>query len=437
MKLLLRGVRVIEPHRGTDLAPRDVLISDGCIAAIDHTVTAETDVVIDLRRHEDAERCVVAPAFIDLHAHLREPGDEDAETVQSGAQAAAAGGFATVLAMANTRPPVDTPERVAAALQRNGAAAVTVMQAAAVSRNLDGVLLTGIEDCVAAGAAAFSDDGRNAFGSDVLVQALRRAADCDRGVLVHPEDEALIASLGTPGTPLVRCALRPAEAEHRAVATALEALRVAGRGRLHLQHLSTATALDLVRQAKDEGLRVTAEVTPHHATMRHHPDAQRRVNPPLRDESDVAAVQRALADGTADAIATDHAPHVAAAKEGDHDDAAPGMIGLETALSACLALVPPALSMATLVERLTLGPWAVLQHMPPPALRIGEPATLVVFDPAASWRVEAKDLRSKSANTPLIGEELQGRVLLTMVNGRIAHCHETLSAARAKEATHV
>lgn len=427
---ILRGVRVIDPAAGLDVAGQDVWLSEGRIIAIYREIGAGTVPVIDLTPLPGESPCILTPGFIDLHAHLREPGDEAAETVQSGAVAAAAGGFTTVVAMANTDPPVDTPGRVAAAVQRGAGAAVQVVPVAAVTTGLAGETLVDVDGCAAAGAAGFSDDGRNLARRDLLAEAIRRAHRVDRVVMVHPEDEAIIAAHNGRASTPNRSPDRPEEAETAAVRTALEALSQAGCGRLHLQHISTAAAVDLLRQARNDGLAVTAEATPHHLSMwtptagSALPPALLKVNPPLRRERDRNALIAGVREGVIDAIATDHAPHREENKMGDPVHAAAGMTGLETALAVCITLggfggdwIP------VLLERLTAGAHRVLGAgvgVRAPRLRVGELATCVLFDPAATWTV-GETTRSLSTNTPFRGQRLHGRVLLTLAEGRVAH----------------
>lgn len=428
MNVVLRGLRVVDPAAALDLPHADVWIRDGVLVAVDRRVEAPGATVCDLHR---ASPLVLCPGFVDLHAHLRDPGAPEAETMASGAAAAAAGGFAQVVAMANTRPPVDTPRAVGRARARAAPLRVRILPAAAVTRGLQGVELVDIAGCAAAGAACFSDDGRNALSRRLLAEALRRAAEVGHVVCVHPEDEAMVAA-ANPGVPsVVRCPVRPVEAELAAVESAVQALVDAGTGRLHLQHLSAAASLAPVQRARDMGLAVTAEVTPHHLAMwlplAEEPDpvALRKVNPPLRSQRDREAMVQALRSGLIDVVATDHAPHPPSAKAGEYADAAPGMTGLETALAVCLtyggmggAWLP------VLVERLTAGPWRVLGEaagLRPPTLARGEPATVVVVDPDAEWVVGADPWHSRSRNTPLLGLRVRGRVVLTMVDGAVVH----------------
>lgn len=434
MNCILRGVRVIDPAAAIDRPGQDVWLSQGRIIAMYGRIDEGTVPVVDLSPGAGRSPCILAPGFVDLHAHLREPGDESAETVLSGSRAAAAGGFTTVVAMANTNPPADTPDLVARARARAAQAPATVLSAAALTRGLRGEELVDITGCAEAGAVAFTDDGRNAAPATLLAEGLRRAADVSRPVLVHPEDEGLVAACNPAGMALTRCSERPPRAETAAVLAALGALHAAGRGHLHLQHLSTAASVELVRRAREDGLAVTAEATPHHLAMwlpvarAPEPPGLLKVNPPLRGEADREALIQGLRDGVVDAVATDHAPHRSDRKSGDVRDAAPGMVGLETALATCITLggmhgdwIP------TLVERLTVGPSRVLgrdRGVRAPGLRVGEAATCVLFDPAAEWTVGEEVTQSLSRNTPLWGVRLRGRILLTINDGAILH-HDT------------
>jgi dihydroorotase len=431
VNVILRGLRVIDPLQGIDRSGQDVWLRDGRIVAIDRRVNANGVPVLDLAPPPGQSPRVLCPGFIDLHAHLREPGEEKKETVNSGADAAAAGGFTQVVAMANTKPPVDSVARVGQARVRAARARVRVLVAAALTRALRGTQLVDIAGCATAGAACFSDDGRNSMSEHVLTEGLRAAARTGRPVLVHPEDEAMIAASNPDMPSVVRCPERPVEAEVAAVASALRALEAAGTGHLHLQHISAAPSVDLIRQAKGRGLQVTAEVTPHHLSMwqpfEEEPDpvSLRKVNPPLRSELDRAAMVHALREGVIDAVATDHAPHTAEDKVGDYADAAPGMIGLETALSTCLSLGGMGGDwMPVLVARMVAGPYAVLGEgcgLRRPRLGVGDAANCTLFDPDATWTIGGRPFRSLSSNTPLHGVEMRGRVLLTLVDGGVAY----------------
>jgi dihydroorotase len=431
MNCILRGVRVIDPLARRDAEGQDVWLSEGRIIAIYKHMGEGNLPVIDLTPPAGGTPVILCPGFIDIHTHLREPGDEGAETLHTGSQAAAAGGFTQVLAMANTVPPIDSPERVKEATFRAVAASVQVLTGCALTKSLQGEEMVDMEACAAAGAAAFSDDGRNAFSPRLLSEAIGRAASIGRPVLIHPEDEETIAQINNVQGPVQRCPLRPVEAETRAVDFALRALAHAGKGHVHLQHVSAAATVEMIRRAKEGGANVTAEATPHHLGMwlpfatDPHPPGLLKVNPPLRTDQDREALVQALRDGVIDAVATDHAPHRVEEKALPFDQAASGMIGLELALAICITLggmggdwIP------TLVDRLTIGPFRVLGHssgVREPRLRIGEAATCVLFDPAAEWTVEPAHLRSSSQNTPLLGARLHGRVLMTLVDGALVH----------------
>jgi dihydroorotase len=444
VNVILRGVRVIDPLSGVDAEMQDVWLCDGRVTAIDQRVTVPGVPVIDLTPPSGRSARVLCPGFIDLHAHLREPGEETKETVESGANAAASGGYTQVLAMANTNPPVDTAAAVGDARGRGAGRRVAVHTVAAVTVGLRGERLVDMRGCAAAGAAAFSDDGRNAASERLLADALQIAHRVDRAVLVHPEDEGMVAAANPGVTSVVRCPVRPVACEATAVRSALRARETAGSGRLHLQHLSAAASVDLLRGARENGAAVTAEVTPHHLSMwlpfETDPDpvGLRKVNPPLRTDRDREAMVQALRVGLIDAVATDHAPHTVADKSGEYVDAAPGMVGLETALATCLTLGGMGGGwLPVLVERLTAGPYRVLGPsvgLREPCLRIGELADCVLFDPDEEWEVGAEPMRSLSRNTPLLGTRLRGRVLLTLVEGRVSFVNQsTLYAGNTLE----
>ncbi len=431
MNAILRGVRVIDPLGRLDATGQDVWLDGGKILAIYHHIDAAGVPIVDLTPPAGTDPCVLCPGFIDLHAHLRQPGDDEAETMESGSRAAAAGGFTSVVAMANTSPPIDTPERVAEARLAASNLPVSILQVAALTRDLAGAELVDIRKCIEAGAVAVSDDGRNAVSPRQLAIALAEAAHLSRAVLVHPEDEEMIAQANATQGSVTRSTIRPAETETRAVNLAIRALAHARSGHLHLQHLSTEGSVASLRRARHQGLWVSAEVTPHHLSMwlpvAEEPDPQglRKVNPPLRAEHDRNALVRALREGLIEAVATDHAPHRAEEKSGAYADAAPGMIGLETALAACITIGGMGGEwLATLVERLTAGPHRILgpaSGVPEPRLRIGESATCTLFDPTSEWIVGETPLESRSRNTPLMGARLRGTVLLTMARGRVIH----------------
>lgn len=390
-----------------------------------------------VRREARLRGFLVTPGFIDLHAHLREPGSEDSETIATGAWAALAGGFTTICAMPNTEPAIDTPGLVAEVIARGAAAgAARVLPIAAITRARKGRELADLVELAAAGAVAFSDDGAPVSDAHLFRSALEYARITGRPIIEHAQDEVLSnggvmhegvvsARLGLPGA--------PAAAEESAVARDLALAKLTG-GRLHLAHLSTAGAVGLVRRAKAEGLAVTAEVTPHHLALTDAWVAGSRafawedagpmgqpyvtatkVNPPLRTAADVKACWDGLMDGTIDVIATDHAPHAAVRKDVEYQDAAFGISVFETAVPLLLAGVAAGWgTWERVVEALTSGPAAVL-GIPLPA------DDLVVIDPLVAWTPDADTFRSRGKNTPLLGRPLSGRVVTVVVDGAVRH----------------
>jgi dihydroorotase len=414
------GGRVVDPVGGVD-AVRDVVVADGVVAGEDAADGAE---------RVDAHGLVIAPGLVDLHAHLREPGDEHKETVATGTRAAAAGGYTAVAAMANTHPVADNAAVVHAVRDLAVEAGLCeVFPVGAITRGLEGETLAEMGEMVDAGVRVFSDDGRSVPTARLLRNALVYAQAFGGDVVLaeHAEDDSLVdgghmhegirsASLGLAG--------RPAEAEEIAVARDLSLARVTG-GRLHLCHVSSARTVELVRRAKAEGVRVTAEVTPHHLTFTDEDlvtyDTNLKVNPPLRGEEDRDALRAGLADGTIDAVATDHAPHAVEEKEAEFDHALPGTIGLETALAAILtALVEPGtLSLARAIDAMSVTPARILgaaDHGGP--IEPGRPANLVVFDPAKEWVVESP-FASKARNSAFLGRRLRGSVIYTVHRGTL------------------
>ncbi|MBI3952937.1 MAG: dihydroorotase [Chloroflexi bacterium] len=392
---LITGGRLVDPSQGLD-GPADVLLVNGTVAWSGQGRPPQAP-----ERTLDAAGLVVAPGFIDLHCHLREPGQEDKETIASGTQAAARGGFTTVCAMPNTVPPVDNRALVEWTLERARAmAAVRVLPLACVTVGRRGKELAELEDMADAGAVGFSDDGDCVASSRLMRSALEYSRHLGLPVIDHCEDPELVAEgSANEGYVATRLGLRgrPAAAEEASVARDIALARLTG-GRLHIAHLSTAAALEHVRRAKEAGLPVTAEVTPHHLTLNEERccgwgwgteasflkvervprsasfDTSARVNPPLRTTADVKALRRALAEGLIDAIATDHAPHTVPDKLCEFDAAAPGISGLETAFGVALALVHRGeLDLPTLIARLTVGPARVLGYGPHPnPLPVGE-----------------------------------------------------------------
>ncbi|MDQ2831535.1 MAG: dihydroorotase [Chloroflexota bacterium] len=433
-KILFANGRVIDPLTGLD-AVRDVLVVDGRVAAIGHDASKPDDAQV-----VDCAGLVVAPGFVDLHCHLREPGQEHKETLASGLAAAAAGGFTTVCCMPNTTPPLDTPGRVQWARERAASVSpVHLYVIAAITTEQAGERLAPLRELAEAGAVAFSDDGRPVWNDDVMRLALRGAGELGLPLSLHEEDRELAAGgVMNAGPVAARLGLRglPAVAEERMIARDIALLAAeGGRARVHIAHVSTAGAVALVRDARRRGLPVSAEATPHHLTLTDdlvarpwdgRPyDTRAKVNPPLRTKEDVDAVVAGLLDGTIEAIATDHAPHGAADKRCPYEQAAFGISLFETALASVLTLYHERRApLPVLIERLTAGP-ARLFGINAGTLTPGASADIVVFDPNEEWTVDAAAFRSKGKNTPLDGARLRGRVVMTLAEGAEAYRRET------------
>lgn len=419
--LLVSGGRVIDPSRNGD-AVADVLVEDGRIAAVGRNIPA-TDGV----RRIDATGHVVAPGLVDLHVHLREPGQEHLETIATGAMSAVAGGFTAVCAMPNTDPVVDNQAAVGFVVrQAIRAGKARVHPIGCISVGQKGQQLAEFGEMVAAGAVAVSDDGKPVVSSQLMRTALEYAKTFGIPVADHCEDPSLAAAGAMhEGIVATRLGLKgiPSAAEEIMVARDLLLADLTG-GHVHLCHISTRGSVDLIRRAKDLGVNVTAEATPHHFTLTHVAcdgyQTNAKMRPPLREDADRQAIREALKDGTIDCIATDHAPHHYDAKQREFDEAPNGVIGLETALALGLTELvgTGVLTLPELMARMSTIP-ARSFHLPGGTLVVGAPADLVVFDPQARWIVQASDLHSKCTNTPFLGRELVGRVDVTVVAGRV------------------
>ena len=444
---------LVDPASGRE-GPGEIVVADGILQAVTWLEGADADGI-------EPDGIIVAPGFIDLHVHLREPGNEDAETVASGLAAAAHGGFTTICAMPNTTPALDEPG-VLAQIRAAAVASdspVELLAHGAVTVGRAGERLAALGELADAGVVGFSDDGAPIRSASILRAALAYAGALGLPIVDHPEDAGLTdGAEANDGFVATVLGLRgwPAAAEEMAVARDLAVLADVCRdvpgARLHLTHVSTGGALGLVRRAKAAGLPVTCDVTPHHLALSDEwvAGARRwawdasgdpwsdgaivagpyatslRVNPPLRGPEDAAACLAALLDGTADAVATDHAPHTEVDKAVEFGTAANGISGIETALGVLLAAVDAGrLPLARAIEALTTGPASVLgarsRRVGSVGLVEGAPADLVVFDRSEHWTVTADSLASRGKNTPLLGMGLAGRVLVTIADGRIAY----------------
>jgi len=418
-RILLRGGRLVDPASGRD-ETADVLIEDGVIAA-DGPSSGATTI--------DADGLVIAPGLVDLHTHLRQPGREDKETVETGCRAAALGGFTAVAPMANTDPVADSAAVIHEVRELGLRARLCeVFPVGAITRGLAGESMAELGEMVEAGVRVFSDDGRCVPTARILRNALTYARTFDGTVIAEHCEDASLAEAGQMHEGFHSSSLglagQPREAEEVVVARDLAIARLTG-GRLHLCHLSSAGSVEMLRRAKAEGLRVSAEVTPHHLVFSDEDlrayDTNLKVNPPLRTPEDREALRAAVADGTIDAVATDHAPHAVEEKEAEFDQAPAGTIGLETALAAVLThlVEPEAMSLLRAIEALSAAPARILgarDHGGP--IEPGRAANLVVFDPTAAWVVEAP-FASRSRNSAFLGRTLRGRVVHTIHRGEL------------------
>jgi len=422
--LFIEGGRVIDPANGVD-GVRTVVLRDGKVAEVAERVERPRDA-----RVIDARGRWVTPGFVDLHVHLREPGQEYKETVATGARAAVAGGFTSICAMPNTKPVNDNTGVTELILARAAAAGLArVLPVGCISRGQEGQDLAEYGELKAAGCVALSDDGKPVASSSLMRRALEYARAFGLPLAVHEEDPLLVGKgVMHEGPTATRLGLKgiPGAAEDVMILRDLALLELTG-GRLHVQHVSTRGGVRAIRDAKKRGLAVTAEATPHHLALTDEDvgasgyDPDFKMNPPLRSPDDVRAVREGVADGTIDAIATDHAPHTAVEKDLEFDAALNGIVGLETAFPVCLELVRKgALSERRLVEALTAGP-ARAFGLAAGTLARGAAADLAVLDPAAEWVVDPARLQSKSRNTPWKGKRLTGRCAYTVVGGRIVH----------------
>jgi dihydroorotase len=418
--LVIRGARVLDPVEGVD----DVLD-----VRMDNGVLTQLGADLDANGHRvvDAGGLTLVPAFLDPHVHLRTPGREDEETIASGTEAAAAGGYCTILAMPNTDPVVDDPGVLRGLCARAaGEARIPVGFLAAITKGQNGEELSELGALASAGAAGFTDDGRPLAAAGLMRRALQYNAVTGRTIAVHCEEPTLTrgahAHAGLVATEL-GIGGWPSLGESLMVARDVDLAADTGQP-VHLMHLSARESVDHLRRAQAAGVRATGEATPHHLSLTDEAvrglDPNMKMNPPLREEHDRAALIDAVRDGTIAAIATDHAPHSAEEKDVPFESAPFGVIGLETAFSALYTnLVEPGLlSLETLLERMSAGPAAIF-GLTRPRIAPGERANLTLLDLAGSWRVKAERLRSRSTNSWLLGRRLNGRVVLTVAAGGV------------------
>ncbi len=420
--ILLKGGRVIDPANNIDKTA-DVLIEGGRIKAVGSGLADRADLVIDCRDK------IVAPGLIDMHVHLREPGMEEEETIATGSAAAAAGGFTSVACMPNTTPPLDNEAAVEFVLrQASRANCCNVWPIGAITKGRLGTELAEIGQMVRAGAIGFSDDGESVASAVVLLRAMQYTSMFDKVIIEHCEEPGLVKGaamnggvtsvrLGLPGAPSI--------AEDLVVQRDITLAEYTGC-RFHVAHISTRHSTEVVRQAKQRGVKVTAEVCPHHLLLTEEAcdtyDPMFKVSPPLRSKRDVQGCLEGVIDGTIDCLSTDHAPHAKEEKELEFLAAPPGMIGLETALGtfAKALITPKLLSWPQMIAKMTINPARVI-GIDRGTLSAGRPADVVVIDPSLRWTVDANTFRSRSRNCPYQGWDLTGKAVLTVCAGRVTH----------------
>ncbi|HBR18423.1 MAG: dihydroorotase [Deltaproteobacteria bacterium RIFCSPLOWO2_12_FULL_43_16] len=432
--MLIKGGRVIDPVSGID-GLFDVYVFGGKIAAVKPSIPPgsplEKGGVGDLDDWTiiDATGLIVCPGFIDMHTHLREPGYEYKETIKTGAMAAAAGGFTSIACMANTNPVNDNASVTRYILKKAvEEGVVNVFPVGAISKGLKGETLAEIGDLKEAGCVAVSDDGRPMMNTGLMRLAMEYAGLFNLLVISHCEDMAISAEgVMNEGFTATRLGLKgiPNAAEDIMVARDIALAELTG-AKLHIAHVSTKGSVELIRRAKDNGIRISAEVTPHHFTLKDEAvigyNTNAKMNPPLRSQSDVDALKQGLKDGTIDVIATDHAPQDIVEKEIEFDKAANGIIGLETALSLSLMLVSDnIITLPDLVKKLSANPAKLLGLDNKGALKVGADADVTIIDLNKEWIVDSRELKSKSRNTPFDGWRMKGRAVKTIVGGKVVY----------------
>jgi len=444
--LLIYGGHIIDPSQTIDEVG-NLLITEGKIAWLGKGEITPPQSDYDVL---NAEGLVVCPGLIDLHCHLREPGFEEKETIATGTQAAARGGFTTICCMPNTNPPLDNQSTIHyVKLKADTEGIVRVLPIGCISKGRKGEELVEMSELASAGVVGYSDDGDPVRDSHLMRQALDYGRALDLPIIDHCEDNALTESgVMNEGVVSTRLGLRgiPAIAEEVMVARDLVLAEVTG-ARLHIAHVSTEGSVDLIRRAKDRGVLVTAEVTPHHLTLSEEEisgyNTNAKVNPPLRTKKDIQALVQGLKENVIDIIATDHAPHTEADKTGEFNKAAFGISGLETALGSVMSLVHEGqLTLSALIAKLTSEPARILRNKYGKlgTLAIGAPADVTIFDRDKEWVVDTTTFASKSKNTPLAGSRLRGKVMATIFQGKLVYKDKSLNLEKeqreAKPLTH-
>ena len=430
--LLIYGGHIIDPSQGIDEIG-SLFIAEGKISWL-----GKGEVTPPQPDHDvlNARKLIVCPGFIDLHCHLRQPGLEEKETIATGTRAAARGGFTTICCMPNTNPPLDNQaavDYVKSIAATEGV--VRVLPIGCISKDRKGQELAPMSELASAGVIGFSDDGDPVIDSHLMQQALDRSRTANLPIIDHCEDTSLTkGGQVNEGAISQKLGLRgiPAAAEESMVARDLALAELTG-GRLHIAHVSTEGSVDLIRRAKEKGIRVTAEVTPHHLTLTEEKvigyNTSAKVNPPLRTKRDIQALIQGLKENVIDIIATDHAPHTKADKMCEFDVAASGISGFETALGSLMSLVHDGqLSLVTLISKLTYQPAKIIgnKYGRVGTLDTGAPADITIFDPDLEWIVDTKDFASKGKNTPLAGSRLKGKVMATISGGKLVYKDDSI-----------
>lgn len=442
ISLLIRGGQIVDPSQGIDQIG-DLLVFEGKVVQIGSTITLSQspERSAGKAKNLDATGLVVCPGFVDLHCHLREPGFEDKETIATGTKAAAIGGFTTVCCMGNTKPPLDDAAAVDWIRQKTSKdSLIGVLPIGCITKGRKGEELTDMAELAEAGVVAFSDDGDPVASSQLMRRAMEYSQELDLPIIDHCEDKGLshdgiinegemAAKLGVEGI--------PAAAEEVMVARDLILAKLT-KTRLHIAHVSTKGSVELIRRAKEDGVSVTAEVTPHHLTLteervvRQPPnksfDTNAKVNPPLRTKEDIQALVKGLRDGVIDVIATDHAPHTPADKNCGPEQAAFGISGLETAFGCLMTLVHQReMSLTQLISKLTCESAKVIgRNGELGTLKKGIPANITILDPDREWVVNSHNFASKGKNTPYDGYQLKGKIMATIANGKIVYIDDSL-----------
>jgi dihydroorotase len=435
--LLIRNGRVVDPAQGLDQIS-DILVIDGKVAAVSKAITKSvpqgTEVI-------DATGMIVTPGLIDLHVHLRDPGNPEQETIASGTAAAAAGGFTSVVCMPNTIPVIDNislVEYVTSKARAEGV--VNVLPTACITKGQKGEEITEMGRLLEAGAVAFTDDGKPVMNAEVLRRALEYSRQFNVTLLFHCEDLNLsVGGLMNEGALSTMMGLKgiPKSAEETIVERDVR-LAKEFNARIHIQHVSTAGSVDIIRRAKEDGVKVTCETCPHYFTLTEAEvegyNTNAKMNPPLRTEEDIKAILKGLKDGTIDVIATDHAPHLLDEKRVEFKDAKFGILGLETALSLVLTELVDAgtLSLSKAIEKMTVNPAKILNKKTG-TLSVGSTADITIIDPEMSFTVDVKKFKSKSRNSPYDGWKLKGKAVAVIVGGRVMMREGLVSKGHAKD----